>query len=311
MKKLLQGVIGVLWIGEKRNANPRDEDLEMFVFDNCEALRELEVKSSQIIMSTVVVRAIWQGGKISPAELREFVLDQQPVMWGDISSLATPCEFKGSIINESMCAVDMVSRTIDEHPCLKEVENIFLKAKERYELIEEIVLEDIERDRIFNALQGATLRDLLRMEPLEVFEGLPEECCEDENFSPLDNWQVDMINNRNNLPIETRVLVDESINFRDWRLSLIFFKDKPVAVVQEAGRSWKDHGEILVVDRRIWNRMIKKMIESLLLELKETSDNDVSDDNDYVSTFYGRKLVGNKLVPWNEASDIVEIKTSA
>jgi hypothetical protein len=81
---------------------------------------------------------------------------------------------------------------------------------------------------------------------------------------------------------------------RYWQLATVWFDDKPVMIIQNAGREGDDHRARFITDPELYAQMCTH-IASLIINVQQlelTDVVDINDDIDGLTEFYGNELNG-------------------
>jgi hypothetical protein len=94
-----------------------------------------------------------------------------------------------------------------------------------------------------------------------------------------------------------KIKIYKDFNFdgrRFWRLASIWLDDKPVMIIQNAGREGDDHEERFITNKELYVEMIKFIQTLVPSQFDEIPD--IVDENDDIiglDEFYGNKLDGH------------------
>lgn len=133
------------------------------------------------------------------------------------------------------------------------------------------------------------------MKPSELYARKPQEVTRDlamldPHIAELEGTSFD-IEEEKNKRIEIRFYKYKQIDDRRvWILGGVFFNDKPVMVIQSAGREGRDHRAQFITDRFMYREML--MYIFMLSEVEYLAGELVSPDDDIedLVEFYGDKL---------------------
>lgn len=132
------------------------------------------------------------------------------------------------------------------------------------------------------------------MSPLELFDHKPERVshelyrlqhfCNEVDFEALQPDEDESVEIR-----QIRHVLFDYVRF--WSLDTIWFRGKPVGILQRAGRDGRDHNKRFIVDLPLYQEMVL-YLHSLPKDPTWIDDEDVvgMDADIDVSTFYGYSL---------------------
>lgn len=143
------------------------------------------------------------------------------------------------------------------------------------------------------------------MKPSELYSRKPEESSHDleylmgcyYNFIP-EVTEAEMMYNgvlKENTRVEIRVYKDFDFDGRRfWRLCSIMFDERPVMIIQNAGREGDDHTARFITDLDAYKKMIGYIRTLLPAPAMEDVEDVVSEDDNIpdLTRFYGNELDG-------------------
>ena len=142
-----------------------------------------------------------------------------------------------------------------------------------------------------------TANELYAMEPMRTTSDvslIKDWYCINHIPEISDGTWVDDVN-AVNTRIQIRVLKEHSFDYRRfWRLCTVWFDDKPVVIIQNAGREGSDHVERFITDGHLFAEMIH-YIRTTLIQYEEDGITIVinpDDDRNDLDDFYGNHLSG-------------------
>jgi hypothetical protein len=95
-------------------------------------------------------------------------------------------------------------------------------------------------------------------------------------------------NDKISIKIYKNLSIDER---RFWLLASVWFEDKPVMIIQNAGREGDDHKERFITDEKLYIKMINYI--KIIIPLNINDIKDIVNDNDEIEdliSFYGECL---------------------
>lgn len=157
--------------------------------------------------------------------------------------------------------------------------------------------------------------DLYRMEPQDISRSIGK--LHGSNYDHLEEltrklnvfsyYGLEDANEKVEIRYYAHYFFDER---REWRLASVWFEDKPVMIIQNAGREGDDHARRYITDENAFKQMLD-YIEFIIQEGEEDPIDVVSEDDDIeeLDTFYGHTLASFydlDFVPEFKVGDEVE-----
>ena len=119
-----------------------------------------------------------------------------------------------------------------------------------------------------------------------------------------------------NKKIEIKYYVDYCFDGRrTWKLASVWYDDKPVMIIQNAGREGDDHHERFITDKNLYFDIIKYLQSLIISEEIEEELDDLIDEGieiDNLTNFYGHCLnefYDNNFKPNYNVGEIIKIMT--
>ena len=130
--------------------------------------------------------------------------------------------------------------------------------------------------------------DLYKMTPERVIRNVDDmEYYISRHISEVDMFDIedDVISDR----LELRIIRDPYIDGnRTWTLSTLWFDNKPVMVLQSAGRAGRDYNKSFVTDLEAYGNVVSYI--ATLINATGIYIHDADTDYDDLVSFYGNKL---------------------
>lgn len=92
--------------------------------------------------------------------------------------------------------------------------------------------------------------------------------------------------------VEIRIIKYFEFDYRRfWRLATVWYEDKPVMIIRNAGREGDDHSSRIITDKAAYVDMIRYIRSLLAIEFQsEDSYKDPNEDIVNLDSFYGNSL---------------------
>lgn len=143
------------------------------------------------------------------------------------------------------------------------------------------------------------------MKPQELYDRKPEDVHNDINIlfgcyynhvpEILDFYGYINHEEIENPRIEIRIIKEFWFDSRRfWRLATVWFDNKPVMVIRNAGREGDDHASRFVTDIILYREMVAYIQTIIPISFTEKIEDEVTPDTDIIEleTFYGNTLDG-------------------
>lgn len=150
---------------------------------------------------------------------------------------------------------------------------------------------DARNDHLVQQLARMTANELYARTPVAIYKNLDFSGCYYNHVPEIDylTWDGEVEQDR----VEERVLLDHSFDGRRiWRLATIWFDNKPVMVIQNAGREGDDHAERFVTDPDLYREMVS-YINSIIPVPKPHDVIRADEDLPELTDFYSHQLDGH------------------
>lgn len=140
--------------------------------------------------------------------------------------------------------------------------------------------------------------------PREIYEMVPERVDTDltwisgcyYNHIPEIEWYSVKSQDQDRVKFKTIKFHDYD-GRRFWLLGTVWFDDKPVMIVQNAGREGDDHAERFITDFNTYREMVGYIASLIEIEVDEAQPVDIDTPNRKLTTFYNGSL-GEPFERW-------------